>query len=154
MLEHLLYMLSSGVEPDPDEEIRWHARQCAAPGAVTAVASIRNPRQLSPGQSKVAFYGDSSLGNRLLGSGSFVEFVPIGGRRGGSLLESSELYGQGRHPPTIQGMLLLRDVREAPPGSSIASLNGVFGATNQPLRPENLPEGAARMMLYYRRAAG
>lgn len=154
MLEHALYMLSSDVDPDPEEEIRWHAGNCSTPDAVTAMASTRNPRRLSAGQSRVAFYGDSSLGNRLLGTGIFEGFAPISGDRGKALLHGSELYAHGAHPSNILGMLLLRDVQEAPPDSSIVALDGILSSTGRPLRPEHLPEGAARTMLYYRRAAG
>ena len=154
MLEHALLMLSSGVEPDPVEEIRWHAARCATPRDVTAVAITRNPRQLSSGYSKVAFYGDASLDNRLLGTGTFVGFEPIPGREGEKRLAESDLYAGGARPAKVKGMLLLRDVREAPAGTSIASLDGILSTSGEPLRPDSLPRSAARSLLYFRRAGG
>ena len=153
MLQHVLLLLSSAQDPEPVAEIRWHADRCATPDVVTAMATTRQFRQLSPGQSTIAFYGDAPLGNRLLGTARFVGFEPLVGKRGRELYAESALYSGGAHPPEIKGMLLLRDVRVAAPGASLLELRGVITKTGEPLTVENLPDGAARLVVYYRRAA-
>ena len=151
MLQHALLLLSSQHEPEPAAEIRWHATRCATPGAVTAMATTRQFRQLAPGQSTVAFYADAASENRLLGLGRYMGFESLRGKKGQELYSTSELYGGGGHPPGIVGMLLLQDVREAAPGSTVRDLNGIITSSRKPLAPENLPEGAARLLIYFHR---
>jgi hypothetical protein len=115
------------------------------------MATTRQFRQLAPGQSTVAFYADASSDNRLLGVGRYVGYESLRGKRGQELYSTSELYRGGMHPSGIRGMLLLADVRQAAPGSTVSDLNGIITSSRKPLAPENLPEGAARLLIYFHR---
>jgi hypothetical protein len=115
------------------------------------MATTRQFRQLAPGQSTVAFYADAASGNKLLGVGRYVGFESLRGKKGQELYSTSELYRSGAHPPGIRGMLLLRDVREAAPGSTVSDLRGIITSSGKALAQENLPEGAARLLMYFHR---
>ena len=75
MIRNVLLMLSSDQPPHPDEEIAWHAAECARAGA-TALVTTRVLTGLVPGRSAVAFYGNAALGNRYLGRAISQEYVP------------------------------------------------------------------------------
>jgi hypothetical protein len=152
MARHVLLMLSSDQPPHPIEEMRWHARECERGGA-TALVTTRVLAGLTPGGSTVAFYGNAALGNRYLGCGTYLEYVSLGSPRGAELLAESPLYRKRGVPRGARALVLLRDVCVAQDSDSLVDLRGTIdssGASNgRPLTLENIPQGAARIQVYF-----
>jgi hypothetical protein len=143
-------MLSTDQPPDPLEEIRWHAEH-SANGGKTAMPTTRILSGMTRGQSIVAFYGNAALGNRLLGYGTFAGYAKLTTQRGKQLLAGSELYTNGNHPKGIKGVIELSDVRLASPADTVDSLKGIVDGAFVPLSLATIPEGPARLQIYFSR---
>jgi hypothetical protein len=148
MIRNVLLMFSTDQPPDPVEEMRWHARQCAADGT-TAVVTTRKVTGLTPGRSTVAFYGSQSLDNRYLGRGTFVEYIPLDTDRGREIARESPLYRQRGMPGSARGFVLVRDLELARVGEDLSSLGGKIEASGRTLTREALPAGRSRAQVYY-----
>jgi hypothetical protein len=148
MTRNVLLMFSTDQPPDPVEEMRWHAKQCAADG-FTAVVTTRVLRGLTPGRSTVAFYGSQELDNRYLGRSTFVEYVPLDTERGREIARESPLYRQRGMPGSARGFVLVKDFRLAGKGEDLSSLDGKIEASGRTLAREALPPGPARAQVYY-----
>ena len=149
MTRNVLLMLSTHQPPDPVEEMRWHAEQCARDGA-TAVATTRVLTRLAPGRSTVAFYGSQALGNRYLGRGKFVEYIAIDTERGREIARESPLYKRRGMPASARGFVLIADLQLADEGEDLSSLGGKIEATGRALTLEALPTGPSRAQVYYK----
>ena len=148
MTRNVLLMLSTDQPPDPVEEMRWHAKQCATDGT-TAVATTRVLTGLTPGRSTVAFYGSQALDNRYLGRGTFVEYIPLDSERGREIARESPLYRQRGMPGSARGFVLIRDLRLAGADEDLYSLGGTIEASGRTLTLEALPAGPSRAQIYY-----
>lgn len=148
MTRNVLLMFSTDQPPDPVEEMRWQAKQCAADGT-TAIVTTRVLTGLTPGRSTVAFYGNQALGNRYLGRGTFVEYIPLDTDRGREIARESPLYRQRGMPGSARGFVLIRDLQLAGAGEDISSLGGKIEASGRSLTLEALPAGRARAQVYY-----
>src|SRR3954470_23095796 len=100
MIRDVLLMLSTDEPPDPLQEIRWHAER-SANGEKTAMPTTRILSNMTSGKSVVAFYGNGTLGNRLLGYGTFAGYKRLTSERGKQLLAGSDLYKTANHPKGI-----------------------------------------------------
>lgn len=103
----------------------------------------------TPGRSTVAFYGNQALGNRYLGRGTFVEYIPLDTDRGREIARESPLYRQRGMPGSARGFVLIRDLQLAGAGEDISSLGGKIEASGRSLTLEALPAGRARAQVYY-----
>jgi hypothetical protein len=148
MTRNVLLMFSTDQPPDPVEEMRWHAERCAKDGA-TAVVTTRVLTGLTPGRSTVAFYGSQALGNRYLGRGRFVEYIPLDTARGREIARESPLYGQRGMPGSARGFILIRDLLLAAEGEDLSSLGGKIEASRRALTIDALPAGPSRAQVYY-----
>jgi hypothetical protein len=148
MVRNVLLMFSTDQRPDPVEEIRWHAERSAR-GERTAVATTRILSGMTRGRSIVAFYGNSRLGNRLIGFGTFAGYARSTSERGKRLLAANELYKGANLPMGIKGLVELIDVRLAGPDDSVDSLNGVLEGSSTALSLITIPEGPARLQIYF-----
>jgi hypothetical protein len=148
MTRNVLLMFSTDQPPDPVEEMRWQAKQGAADGT-TAIVTTRVLTGLTPGRSTVAFYGNQALGNRYLGRGTFVEYIPLDTDRGREIARESPLYRQRGMPSSVRGFVLVRDFQLAGEGEDISSLGGKIEASGRSLTLEALPAGRARAQVYY-----
>lgn len=146
---NVLLMLSTRQPPDPVQEVAWHERHCAEHGH-TFLVTTRTIKDLVPGNSCVAFYGDSNLQNAYLGCGCFQDHIPIDSREGGDILETSELYRRHGIPERAREFIELTDFRAAQPGESIDRLRGLIRAEpRRPLTLKNVPPGASRAQVYF-----
>ena len=143
-------MLSTDQPPDPVEEIRWHAEHSAR-GEKTAMPTTRILSGMTRGKSIVAFYGNSALANRLLGYATFAGYARLTSQRGKQLLAASELYKGGNHPNGIKGVIELIDVRLAGLTDTVDSLKGILDGGFTPLSVKTIPEGPARLQVYFSR---
>jgi hypothetical protein len=148
MTRNVLLMFSTDQPPDPVEEMRWHAKQCAVDGT-TAIVTTRVLKGLTPHQSTVAFYGNQALDNRYLGRGTFVEYIPLAGERGREIARESPLYRQRGMPGSAAGFILVKDLRLPREGEDLSSLGGKIEASGRTLSREALPAGPARAQVYY-----
>jgi hypothetical protein len=148
MTRNVLLMFSTDQPPDPVEELRWHAQQCAVDGT-TAVVTTRVLTGLTPDRSTVAFYGSQALGNDLLARGTFVEYIPLGTDRGPEIARESPLYRRRGMPASARGFVLVKDLRLATEGEDLSSLSGRIEASGRTLTREALPAGRARAQVYY-----
>jgi hypothetical protein len=146
----VLLMLSSGHDPDPRDEILWHAERWATTGEPTAIATTHPPSMLRRDQSIVAFYGSADLANCLLANGVFAGYVSRD-TTGGRALEAVGLYARGNLPEGTKGFIKVRDFHAAAAGEPIDSLEGVIESSGLPLTLANLPNGPARAQVYFRR---
>lgn len=150
MVRDVLLMLSTDQPPDPLEEIRWHAEH-SGNGKMTAMPTTRILSDMTRGESIVAFYGNAELGNRLLGYGIFAGYAKLASQRGRQLLAASELYAGGNHPKGIKGVIELSDVRVAGPAETLEGLQGIVHGSRAPLSLATIPEGPARLQVYFSR---
>lgn len=152
MIRNVLLMLSSDQPPHPEKEVAWHAAECAQRGE-TALLTTRRLTKLVPDRSEIAFYGDAKLGNRYLGRATFLEYVPLTSTRGATLLANSSLYRDRGMPRGARAFLILREVEAAAAGQGLEVLSGTIrssgGTDGRPLALEHLPDGAARIQVYY-----
>jgi hypothetical protein len=148
MTRNVLLMFSTDQPPDPVEEMRWHAKQCAADGT-TAVVTRRVLNGLTADRSSVAFYGNQALDNRYLGRGTFVEYIPLGTDRGREIARESPLYGQRGMPGSARGFMLVKELHLATEGEDLSSLGGKIEASGRTLTREALPAGRSRAQVYY-----
>jgi hypothetical protein len=153
MERNVLLMLSSNQPPPPQQEVRWHASRCASHG-VTHLVTTRTLAGLTVGESVVAFYGNADLNNQYLGRGVFLDYIPLDTPAGQQLLQSSPLYSAQGIPDNARAFIQLRDVQVAHPGEGLASLNGIIEASGLPLALANIPDGPARLQVYYHHADG
>lgn len=151
MTLNALLLLSSAQLPHPVEEIAWHADFCARTGRPSAVATTRLLTGLTLGRSVVAFYGDTKLGNHLLGYGAFAGYERAGTPRGDRLLGEVPLYAGGHRPAGVKGVVMLDAVQAARRGAEIEVLGGTVRATGLPLTRAHLPVGPARILVYFTR---
>jgi hypothetical protein len=142
-------MLSSNELPAPEAEVRYHFERCASNG-ITYLVTTRRLTELSPGQSRVALYGDLALNNRLLAWGRFASIWPYKSKRAQDALRSLSLYANGHIPTNAAWVVALTDVELAPNSAGIEILKGEMEQSGKPLRTENLPSSAARALIYYR----
>jgi hypothetical protein len=150
MVRDVLLMLSTDQPPDPLEEIRWHAEH-SVNGEKTAMATTRILSGMTRGQSLVAFYGNTTLANRLLGYGTFAGYAKLTTQRGKQLLAASELYKGANHPKGIKAVIELTDVHLAGPTDTLDLLKGTLYGGFVPLSLATIPEGQARLIIYYSR---
>jgi hypothetical protein len=150
MVRDVLLMLSTDQPPHPLEEIRWHAEH-SANGEKTAMPTTRILTGMTRGQSIVAFYGNAALGNRLLGYGTFAGYARLTTQRGKQLLAPSELYKAANHPKGIKGVIELSDVRPAGATDTVDLLNGTLYGGFVPLSLATIPDGQARLLIYFSR---
>jgi hypothetical protein len=148
MTRNVLLMLSTDQPPDPVEEMRWHVERCAKDGA-TAVVTTRVLTGLTPGRSTVAFYGNQTLGNRYLGRGRFVEYIPLDTPHGREIARESPLYRHRGMPGSARGFILIRDLQLAADGEDLLSLDGKIEASGRALTLDALPAGPSRAQVYY-----
>ncbi len=148
MTRNVLLMLSADQPPEPVEEMRWHAKRCAADGT-TAVVTTRVLTELTPGRSIVAFYGSQALENRYLGRGTFVDYVRLDTEQGREIARESPLYRQRGMPGSARGFVLIRDLELAEEGDDLSSLGGKIEASGRTLCLEALPAGPSRAQVYY-----
>lgn len=141
-------MLSTDQPPHPEEEMRWHAEECARRGR-TVVATTRLLSGLKRGESIVAFYGNAAMANRFLGQGLFAGFARADQPRGQKLLASMTLYSNGNRPEGIQGAIELTDVRLAERSEALESLGATLEGSGLPLALANLPDGPSRACVYF-----
>ena len=149
MARNVLLMLSSAAPPPPVQEVQWHTAHCNAHGT-TDIITTRLLTGMTPGQSVVAFYGDAALGNEYLGKGVFVDYIPLNTPQGQQLLQAHPLYAPNNHPVTVQAFVRLKQFEEAQPGEDLTTLNGIIEASGLPLTLANIPDGPARLQVYYR----
>lgn len=143
-------MLSNSQLPPPREEVAALAARSSVGRSVPFVTT-RIVRDLVPGESVVAFYGDASLDNALLGYGVFERSVPIDSPDGAAVARGDALYGHAGMPAGAKSVLLLRDVRIAQASETLESLKGVIDSNGKTLSLANLPNSAARIQVYYTR---
>ena len=148
MTRNVLLMFSTDQPPDPVEEMRWHAKQCAADGT-TAIVTTRILKGLTPERSTVAFYGNQALENQYLGRGTFVEYIPLQTERGREIARQSPLYRQRGMPGSARGFVLVRDFQLARHGEDLSALGGKIEASGRTLTREALPPGRSRAQVYY-----
>lgn len=146
---NVLLMLSTKQPPDPDVEVAWHHAESQKAGT-TWLVTTRDVRGLHPGSGTVALYGDAGLRNRYLGRGTYRDYALLTTARGMNALSTSDLYRQYGYPASACAMIELSDVVVAgPAGGSFGSLGGTIRASGLPLTLANLPNGAARIQVYY-----
>ena len=76
---NVLLLLARSQPPDPDEELLFLERLAkATPSGRVHFATTRPVAGLTPSLSRVAFYGDASMGYELLGTARFHGFVERG----------------------------------------------------------------------------
>jgi len=150
MVRDVLLMLSTDQPPDPLEEIRWHAEH-SENGKTTVMATTRVLSGMTRGKSIVAFYGNSALGNRLLGYGTFAGYAKSTSPRGKLLLAASELYKGANRTPGIKGVIELVNVCLTDVGDTVDLLNGIVDGGFTPLSMATIPEGPARIQIYFSR---
>jgi hypothetical protein len=151
MVRDALLMLSTDQPPDPLEEIRWHAEH-SANGEKTAMVTTRVLSGMTRGKSIVAFYGNAALTNRLLGYGTFAGYARLTTQRGRELFAASELYKGANHPKGLKGVIELTDVRLAGAADTVDLLNGIIAGGFVPLSLATIPEGPARLLIYFSRS--
>jgi hypothetical protein len=147
-MRNVLLMLSSAQPPHPDTEIASLAER-SRDGSPVALVTTRKLRELTPGASVVAFYGDVALGNRYLGCGIFERLVDINAPVGQAVRHQDELYGTHGIPAGAKGLIILSRVRKAAHGERLEGLAGIIEASGLPLTLDNLPKSAARIQVYY-----
>ena len=149
MTRNVLLMLSSGAPPPPVQEAQWHTAHCNAHGT-TDIITTRLLTGMTPGQSVVAFYGDAALANGYLGKGVYVDYIELNTPPGQQLLQTHPLYAPNNHPVTARAFVRVEQFSEAQPGEELNFLNGIIEASGLPLTLANIPDGPARLQVYYR----
>jgi hypothetical protein len=89
------------------------------------------------------------LGNRYLGRGRFVEYIPLDTERGREIARESPLYKQRGMPGFARGFVLIRDLQLAGQGEELSTLGGTIEASGRALTLDTLPAGRSRAQVYY-----
>ena len=145
-------MLSSRQVPPPVREVAFHVERSRLYGR-THLVWTRRLSGLTPGESRVALYGDVALENRLLGWGTYDRAVALDTPSGRALLDALELYSDGRIPVRARTLIGLTAVQAAPPDAEVSLLAGTIAASGLPLTREHLPDSPGRAHVYYYAAA-
>jgi hypothetical protein len=153
VVKNVLLMFSSDEPPPPLVEVEWHVEHCQTAGH-SWVVTTRVLTGMTPGKSQVAFYGDAHLGNVLLGTAVFLEYLRLGEPRAEEILAGMAIYTEHDIPDGAEGLIYVRDMAQAAPGAQIDSLGGIIvsrGRRNgQRLGLATLPASASRLQVYYR----
>ena len=121
---NVLLMLSSRQAPAPKAEIDHHIDAWASNKSPVYMATTRVLAELVPGESAVAFYGDSQMGNEFLGVGRFEGYLPGMSLRAAELLKSHGLYSTNGVPHGLRGFVILSHIRKPKRGETLTSLSG------------------------------
>ena len=151
MHRNVLLMLSSRQPPDPEAEVAFHTQHCAAHGS-TCLVTTRPLSDLVEGMSEVAFYGDNDLGNRYLGRGTFLRYTTLDDELRRNVMSDGSIYVTHGIPDRARAVIELRDVREAVLDEGLEVLQGIIESNELPLCRENIPRGASRASVYYRKS--
>jgi len=148
---NIMLMLSRAQPPEPLEEVHWHIRNLASRG-VTYFASPQVLRTLPRGAA-VVFYGDGSLGNRILAVGHFCGTVEIRSRPGLEIAgQQADIYGLGQLSPSAKTWVGV-DELHMDPTLTIEALGGTIKSEGSsqglPLRAEFLPLGQTRRCVFF-----
>ena len=150
---NVLLMLSSRQAPDPMVEINYHAKEWACGGALAFIATTRVLSGLIPGESAVAFYGDSRMGNEFLGVGQFEGFLPIESLRAAEIRTTHELYSKFGVPVGMRGFVMISRLRRPRRGETldafVSDYQALIRATDKELSTGNLPDGPSRTAVYF-----
>ncbi len=145
---NVLLMLATTHPPHPTLEMRYHAATAQKDG-ITYLITTRQLADLIKGKSVVAFYGNNALDNAYLGCGCYEDYIALGSDRGKEILAGHPLYQTHGVPKNVCAFIALSHVCLREDGQTLDTLEGEMRRGHERLTLYALPEGPARIQVYY-----